>query len=68
MTAVLQRTQAPEKVVTGPSESMHHVVIIGGGFGGLYAAKSLGNVRPFVPAKVVMTDACSHNQAIVGHN
>ncbi len=33
-------------------ESFHHVVIIGGGFGGLYAARSLGRV----PARVTLVD------------
>ncbi|MGP1374221.1 MAG: NAD(P)/FAD-dependent oxidoreductase [Almyronema sp.] len=52
MTAVLQRTPASAETTTGPSESMHHVVIIGGGFGGLYAAKSLAKS----PVKVTLID------------
>ena len=34
------------------NQSAHHVVIIGGGFGGLYAAKSLKNA----PVKVTLID------------
>ena len=38
---------------TGPREhAPHHVVIIGGGFGGLYAAQSLGNK----PVEVTLVD------------
>ncbi|MFN4815930.1 MAG: FAD-dependent oxidoreductase, partial [Pseudanabaena sp.] len=32
----------------------HHVVIIGGGFGGLYAAQKLGKSK--VPVKVTLID------------
>lgn len=34
------------------NQSLHHVVILGGGFGGLYAAKALGNA----PVKVTLVD------------
>lgn len=34
------------------SETLHHVVIVGGGFAGLYAAKALGNA----PVKVTLID------------
>lgn len=34
------------------NDALHHVVIIGGGFGGLYAAKKLGNA----PARVTLID------------
>ncbi|NJL86876.1 MAG: NAD(P)/FAD-dependent oxidoreductase [Leptolyngbyaceae cyanobacterium SM1_1_3] len=50
MTAVLQRSQS---LTDAPDlDSRHHVVIIGGGFGGLYAAKSLANA----PVKVTLID------------
>ncbi|MEL6813273.1 MAG: NAD(P)/FAD-dependent oxidoreductase [Cyanobacteria bacterium J06598_3] len=41
MTAVLQNRPAITSATTG-KKSQHHVVIVGGGFGGLYAAKALG--------------------------
>ena len=34
------------------NQTPHHVVIVGGGFGGLYAAQSLGNA----PVKVTLID------------
>lgn len=37
---------------TPDSQSLHHVVIVGGGFGGLYAAQSLGKV----PVRVTLVD------------
>ena len=42
MTAVLQPKQSFTHTSSGQPDSPHHVVIIGGGFGGLYAAKALG--------------------------
>ena len=42
MTAVLQPRQSFTHTSSGQPNSLHHVVIIGGGFGGLYAAKALG--------------------------
>ncbi len=44
MTAVLQGRPTTAEPKTGQS-TLHHVVIVGGGFGGLYAAKSLGNAN-----------------------
>ncbi|MEL6138992.1 MAG: FAD-dependent oxidoreductase, partial [Cyanobacteria bacterium J06628_6] len=44
MTAVLQGRPTTAEPKTGQS-ALHHVVIVGGGFGGLYAAKSLGNAH-----------------------
>ncbi|MEO1349523.1 MAG: NAD(P)/FAD-dependent oxidoreductase, partial [Cyanobacteria bacterium J06635_15] len=41
MTAVLQRPSPSHQATSGPETPLHHVVIVGGGFGGLYAAKSL---------------------------
>lgn len=41
MTAVLSPTQASARSQVGKGNQPHHVVIVGGGFGGLYAAKSL---------------------------
>ena len=35
-----------------PEDGEHHVVIVGGGFGGLYAAKALGNK----PVRVTFID------------
>lgn len=43
MTAVLQRPVSPS--ATTGKKSQHHVVIVGGGFGGLYAAKALGKAN-----------------------
>ena len=42
MTAVLQPKQSFTHTGSVQPNSPHHVVIIGGGFGGLYAAKALG--------------------------
>ena len=50
MTAVLQRP-IPTTVTTG-NKVPHHVVIVGGGFGGLYAAKALGKAA----VKVTLID------------
>ena len=52
MTAVLQRPIQADQVSSGPDESLHHVVIVGGGFGGLYAAKSLAKS----PVKITLID------------
>ncbi|MGB3296702.1 MAG: NAD(P)/FAD-dependent oxidoreductase [Phormidesmis sp.] len=41
MTAVLQRRPV-STTATADKKAPHHVVIVGGGFGGLYAAKALG--------------------------
>ena len=49
MTAVLQKKPATTAV---DSTSLHHVVIVGGGFGGLYAAKALGKAN----VKVTLID------------
>ncbi|NET47534.1 MAG: NAD(P)/FAD-dependent oxidoreductase [Merismopedia sp. SIO2A8] len=43
MTAVLSSPQASPHVQAGEGGQPHHVVIVGGGFGGLYAAKSLAD-------------------------
>jgi len=55
MTAVLQnRPVSTSSAITGKSgsQSSHHVVIVGGGFGGLYAAKALGKAN----VKVTLID------------
>lgn len=57
MTAVLQRGQAFSATGSDQSDSRHHVVIIGGGFGGLYAAKALGSA----PVKVTLIDKRNHH-------
>ncbi|MEL6775828.1 MAG: NAD(P)/FAD-dependent oxidoreductase [Cyanobacteria bacterium J06597_16] len=44
MTAVLQNRPAMTTATAG-KQSPHHVVIVGGGFGGLYAAKALGKAN-----------------------
>ena len=41
-----------EQVPVNASSELHHVVIVGGGFGGLYAAKSLKNA----PVRVTLID------------
>ncbi|PZO22514.1 MAG: FAD-dependent oxidoreductase [Leptolyngbya foveolarum] len=51
MTAVLKNK--PANVTATASHQRHHVVIVGGGFGGLYAAKALGNVAD---VKVTLID------------
>lgn len=43
MTAVLSPKSVTFNVQDGNAEQPHHVVIVGGGFGGLYAAQSLGD-------------------------
>lgn len=43
---------APSLSASSPYRNMPHVVIVGGGFGGLYAAKSLGNK----PVRVTLID------------
>lgn len=48
MTAVL----SPPVSTPATQQSPHHVVIVGGGFGGLYAAKALGDAR----IKVTLVD------------
>jgi NADH dehydrogenase len=40
--APLSTENTPENITDNDSEQLHHVVIIGGGFGGLYAALKLG--------------------------
>ena len=49
MTAVLQKKPI---ATIADNTSLHHVVIVGGGFGGLYAAKALGNAN----VKVTLID------------
>ncbi|MEO1404429.1 MAG: NAD(P)/FAD-dependent oxidoreductase [Cyanobacteria bacterium J06635_1] len=51
MTAVLQGRPASAST-TAKQAQLHHVVIVGGGFGGLYAAKALGRA----PVKVTLID------------
>ena len=51
MTAVLQNK--PVSVTATESRQKHHVVIVGGGFGGLYAAKALGDAAD---VKVTLID------------
>jgi len=41
MTAVLQNRSVSKSALAG-AKTPHHIVIVGGGFGGLYAAKALG--------------------------
>ncbi len=41
-TAPLSTENAPQNPTENAGEQLHHVVIIGGGFGGLYAAQKLG--------------------------
>mgnify|MGYP001796383493 FL=1 len=56
MTAALQTRLTSTSVSTGKDsiskKEPHHVVIVGGGFGGLYAAKALGNAN----VKVTLID------------
>lgn len=52
MTAVLQRPSPSHQATSGPETPLHHVVIVGGGFGGLYAAKSLAKA----PVKITLID------------
>ena len=40
--ALLSTENTPQNITENDSEQLHHVVIIGGGFGGLYAAQKLG--------------------------
>ena len=42
----------PEECAMRPNTPLHHVVIIGGGFGGLYAAKALRGA----PVRVTLVD------------
>ncbi|MEO0768377.1 MAG: NAD(P)/FAD-dependent oxidoreductase [Cyanobacteria bacterium J06649_4] len=51
MTAVLQNRPVSTSTVTG-KKAPHHVAIVGGGFGGLYAAKALGKAN----VKVTLID------------
>ena len=51
MTAVLQNK--PVSITAAESRQKHHVVIVGGGFGGLYAAKALGDAAD---VKVTLID------------
>ncbi|MEL6902511.1 MAG: NAD(P)/FAD-dependent oxidoreductase [Cyanobacteria bacterium J06606_4] len=51
MTAVLQNRPVSTSATTG-KKAPHHVVIVGGGFGGLYAAKALGKAA----VKVTLID------------
>ncbi|MEM8501829.1 MAG: NAD(P)/FAD-dependent oxidoreductase [Cyanobacteria bacterium P01_D01_bin.1] len=51
MTAVLQRRPVSTSATAG-EKTQHHVVIVGGGFGGLYAAKALGKAN----VKVTLID------------
>ena len=51
MTAVLQSRPASTSA-TASQQAPHHVVIVGGGFGGLYAAKALGKAS----VKVTLID------------
>lgn len=51
MTAVLQQRPVSTVATTG-KKPQHHVVIVGGGFGGLYAAKALGKAN----VKVTLID------------
>jgi NADH dehydrogenase len=41
-TAPLSTENTPQNITENTDEQLHHVVIIGGGFGGLYAAQKLG--------------------------
>ena len=41
-TAPLSTENTPQNITENAGEQLHHVVIIGGGFGGLYAAQKLG--------------------------
>lgn len=50
MTAVLQKK--PVTAAVDSTAALHHVVIVGGGFGGLYAAKALGKAN----VKVTLID------------
>ncbi|AKJ01268.1 NADH dehydrogenase FAD-containing subunit [Archangium gephyra] len=43
--------------MTGPRDTLPHVVILGGGFGGLYAARSLRNA----PVRVTVVDRQNHH-------
>src|SRR3712207_9165153 len=43
--------------MTGTRDTLPHVVILGGGFGGLYAARSLRNV----PVRVTVVDRQNHH-------
>ena len=51
MTTVLQNR--PVSITATESQQKHHVVIVGGGFGGLYAAKALGDAAD---VKVTLID------------
>ena len=42
---------------TTENEAPHHVVIVGGGFGGLYAAESLAHA----PVKITLIDRTNHH-------
>jgi len=46
------------KITGNPMSSEHHVVIIGGGFGGLQAARTLGNVKGM---RVTLFDKRNHH-------
>ena len=43
--------------MTGPRDTLPHVVILGGGFGGLYAARSLRNA----PVRITVVDRQNHH-------
>ncbi|MEM9264039.1 MAG: NAD(P)/FAD-dependent oxidoreductase [Cyanobacteria bacterium P01_F01_bin.13] len=52
MTAALSGQAPTAQKTSAQQNSLHHVVIVGGGFAGLYAAKSLGNA----PVRVTLID------------
>lgn len=52
MTAALSDQAPKAQKTTAQQSSLHHVVIVGGGFAGLYAAKSLGKA----PVRVTLID------------
>lgn len=51
-------SEAPWVFRSGEPDTRHHVVIIGSGFGGLFAAKSL---RRFVRVRVTLVDRTNHH-------
>ena len=52
MTAVLPGQAPGAQATSAQQQALHHVVIVGGGFAGLYAAKSLGKA----PVRVTLID------------